>query len=291
MRGERQHRHGLHRRRDARRATLGRVRHARRRVRPRLRARSGARRRARQHRSATAVLGRGRLQPRQRAVRLVRAAGVAAAGAAPPVRVAARQPAGLAQAAALAPGAVRPRRRRVPEQPRARRAAGHVRALRGLSLRLGRAARSASRSRSIGVFSASCRADWSARSCAASANDACCSRALACGAAGLRRLRARAHRDPVHGGRADRRAVGPRLARRARADDAAHRTHRAGRIAGRQGQRARHRDDDRSEPVRQARSRIPSARARACISRARPICWRHCCWPQVRCSRRGSTAK
>ncbi len=54
------------------------------------------------------------------------------------VRVAARQPAGLAAIPARAPRSVRARRRRVPEQPGACGAARRLRALCRLSLRLGR---------------------------------------------------------------------------------------------------------------------------------------------------------
>ena len=96
--------------REARR----RLRPHRRRLRRRLRAGAGARRRARRHRSAPAVLGRRGLQPRQCGLRLLRAAGVAAAGAAHGLQLGARQSAGLAAAAALQPRAARPRRRRLP---------------------------------------------------------------------------------------------------------------------------------------------------------------------------------
>ena len=56
-----------------------RLRHGRRRVRPRLRGRPGDRRPARHDRPAAAVLGGRGVQPRQRRLRLVRPAGVAAA--------------------------------------------------------------------------------------------------------------------------------------------------------------------------------------------------------------------
>ena len=69
----------LCRRRDAARAARRALRHARRRVRRRLRARAGARRPCRQRRSAPAVLDRGGLEPRQRALWLADPAGIAAA--------------------------------------------------------------------------------------------------------------------------------------------------------------------------------------------------------------------
>ena len=89
-------------RRHAGRAARGEIRPAGRGLRARLRAGSGARRRARRDRSAHAVLGCGGAQPAQCALRPVRAAGIAAARAAHPVRMEARQSGRLAQAAPLA---------------------------------------------------------------------------------------------------------------------------------------------------------------------------------------------
>ena len=172
---QRQHRHGLHRRRHAaerRAAAFGKVGVA---FGLGLRARSGARRRARQHRSAAAVLGGGGLQPRERAVRLF-----VLPESLPPERRRAFEwrranPLGSLRLLRSHPELFGPRGRRVPEQSRARGAAGDVRAVRGLSLRLGRAGRSASRWRASASARRSCRADWSARRCGASANGACCS--------------------------------------------------------------------------------------------------------------------
>ena len=77
--GELLHRLRLPRRRDRAREARRRLRHGRRRLRHRLRAGAGAGRHPRQRRSAPALLGGRRLQPGQCALRLFRAAGVAAA--------------------------------------------------------------------------------------------------------------------------------------------------------------------------------------------------------------------
>ena len=100
----------LHRRRHAAGEARRALRHARRGVRHRLRARPGARRPARRHGSAAAVLGRGGLELCQHAVRPADPAGVAAARAARAVLLAARQSGRLARAAAVASRAVRARR-------------------------------------------------------------------------------------------------------------------------------------------------------------------------------------
>ena len=85
-----------------------RLRHRRRGVRPGLRGRPGARRPAGRPRSAPAVLGVGRGLPGQCRLRLVRAARIAAAGAAHGLRLEARQSGRLAAPARLASRAVGP---------------------------------------------------------------------------------------------------------------------------------------------------------------------------------------
>ena len=82
----------VYRRRDAGREARRALRPARRRFRRRLRARPRARRPGRQHLAAAAVLDRGGPEPRQCALRLPGAAGIARRGAARPVGVAAGQP-------------------------------------------------------------------------------------------------------------------------------------------------------------------------------------------------------
>ncbi len=174
-RRERQHGHGLRGRRDSGRGTCRRVRPHGHRHRARLRARSGARRAARQRRSAAAVLGCRRAEPRERGLRHFRAARVAPARAASGVRVATRQPARFAHAAALEPRTDGAGRRDVPGQHRARGAARHVRAVRGLPLRLGCARR---RFRARGgrrVLGAGAGRRWSVPWSGASASGACCS--------------------------------------------------------------------------------------------------------------------
>ena len=77
--GELQHRQCLHRRRHAAGKAPRRVRSDGSGLRHRLRHRSGARRLCRQLRSAPAVLGRGRIEPAERALRLFHSAGIVAA--------------------------------------------------------------------------------------------------------------------------------------------------------------------------------------------------------------------
>ena len=94
---ELRHGHRLHRRRDAAGEARRELRHARRRVRPGLHRRADGGRPAGQRRPARAVLGRGGAEPRQLRLRLFHPAGIAAAGAAVAVPLAAREPDWLAR--------------------------------------------------------------------------------------------------------------------------------------------------------------------------------------------------
>jgi hypothetical protein len=136
--GHDQHRLRLHRRCNIGGPPGQGVRRRRPGLRPGLRARAGDRRPAGRPRSAPAVLGVGRSVPDQRRVRLVRTARIAAAGAPHGVRLAARQSAGLVQAAELAAPAARPGGCRFPGQCRPSGPALGLRALRRLPLRLDR---------------------------------------------------------------------------------------------------------------------------------------------------------
>ena len=104
-----QYLHGLclHRRRDAAGTARRGVRQDRRGVRRRIHPRTRRRRPARRHGSASAVLGRGRPEFCQRAVRLADPAGVAAAGAPFAVPLEQRQPARRVAPAAFQPGSRR----------------------------------------------------------------------------------------------------------------------------------------------------------------------------------------
>src|SRR3546814_7798559 len=89
-----------------------------------------------------AVLGCGGAERRRVPVWRLRAAGIVAARTAHGIFVETREPARCAAPAALAPGAHRPCRRQLPALLRPPRVLGGVRALRRLSLRLERVARS-----------------------------------------------------------------------------------------------------------------------------------------------------
>src|SRR5436309_1586217 len=137
--GEHHRRRRLRRGRHAGKGARGRLRDARRRLRPGLRAGPRARRAAQLVRAARTVLGGRRAQPPERGVRALRAAGVAAARAPRALRVAPRESHRSAGDLEGAPGAARPGRDDVPAARRPRRAAEHVRALRDVPLRMGRA--------------------------------------------------------------------------------------------------------------------------------------------------------
>ena len=185
-RGEHQHGRRLHRRRDAARAARREVRHARRSIRRRLRRRSCARRRARRDRPAPAVLGRGWLEPRQRACTACSCcpSRCRASGAAP-FSWRKANPVGALEAAALASRAVGTHVGDLPQQSRARRAAERRRALHELSLQLGHAARSACCSQASACARSSCRASWSAAWSRPSESGRRLSLGLVCGAVGF----------------------------------------------------------------------------------------------------------
>ena len=138
----------VHRRRDAARSARGEVRNARRRVRARIHHRARRGRRARRHRPATAVLGCGRAQSRERGVRILHSAGVASAGEARARAVAHGESARIALLSARASRAARARRDVLSLLLRARGLSDAVRALRRLSLRVVGARARDSRSRS-----------------------------------------------------------------------------------------------------------------------------------------------
>ncbi len=143
-RGEHHHGAGLHRRRHPAGQARRRLRHARRGLRHRFRARAGARRHAGRVRPAPAVLGGRGAGARELLLRLAGAAGVAAAGKAQhALRLAPRQSGRRAAPAARVRTRARARRHHLPVPARPPCAAGHLRALHRLSLRLGAAGRRA----------------------------------------------------------------------------------------------------------------------------------------------------